>query len=87
LCGRLVRLQVVAFERPDGLLIERLLDADLAVVAVYPNQRVLTDLFPAVVRAELQDEVPGSNQPPPQPRAPRQAARRAIPIVVLVPSA
>lgn len=40
LCARLVRLGValVALERPDGLLIERLLDAGLAVVAVHPNQ-------------------------------------------------
>jgi transposase len=40
LCARLVRLQVelVAIERPDGLLIERLLDAGLTVVAVHPNQ-------------------------------------------------
>ena len=40
LCARLVGLRValVAIERPDGLLIERLLDADLAVVAVHPNQ-------------------------------------------------
>jgi transposase len=39
LCARLVRLQValVARERPDGLLIERLLDAGLAVVAVHPH--------------------------------------------------
>jgi len=40
LCARLVRLEValVALERPDGLLIERLLDAGLLVVAVHPNQ-------------------------------------------------
>jgi transposase len=40
LCSRLVRLGVklVALERPDGLLIERLLDAGLAVIAVHPNQ-------------------------------------------------
>ena len=40
LCARLLALGVglVALERPDGLLIERLLDADLAVVAVHPNQ-------------------------------------------------
>jgi Transposase len=40
LCARLVRLRValVALERPDGLLIDRLLDAGLAVVAVHPNQ-------------------------------------------------
>jgi transposase len=40
LCARLVRLRValVARERPDGLLIERLLDAGLAVVAVHPSQ-------------------------------------------------
>jgi transposase len=40
LCARLLRLGValVALERPDGLLIERLLDAGSAVVAVHPNQ-------------------------------------------------
>jgi transposase len=40
LCSRLVRLGVrlVALERPDGLLIDRLLDAGLAVVAIHPNQ-------------------------------------------------
>ena len=39
LCSRLVRLGVrLVVERPDGLLIERLLDAGLAVVAVHPNQ-------------------------------------------------
>jgi hypothetical protein len=40
LCSRLLRLRValVALERPDGLLIERLLDAGLAVIAVHPNQ-------------------------------------------------
>ena len=40
LCARLLGLKValVALERPDGLLIERLLDAGLAVVAVHPNQ-------------------------------------------------
>jgi hypothetical protein len=40
LCARLLRLRVarVALERPDGLLIERLLDAGHAVVAVHPNQ-------------------------------------------------
>lgn len=40
LCGTLVRLGVVlvAIERPDGLLIERLLDAGLRVMAIHPNQ-------------------------------------------------
>src|ERR1700735_1860630 len=40
LCSRLLGLGValVALERPDGLLIERLLDAGLTVVAVHPNQ-------------------------------------------------
>ena len=40
LCGMLVRLGValVAIERPDGLLIERLLDAGLRVIAIHPNQ-------------------------------------------------
>lgn len=40
LCTTLVRLKVVlvAIERPDGLLIERLLDAGLRVMAIHPNQ-------------------------------------------------
>jgi transposase len=40
LCARLVALEVerVAVERPDGLLVERLLDAGLAVIALHPNQ-------------------------------------------------
>jgi transposase len=40
LCARLLGLKVrlVALERPDGLLIERLLDAGLTVIAVHPNQ-------------------------------------------------
>jgi hypothetical protein len=40
LCARLLRLRVVlvAIERSDGVLIERLLDAGLAVVAVHPDQ-------------------------------------------------
>ena len=40
LCARLTRLRVarVALERPDGLLIGRLLDAGLAVIAVHPDQ-------------------------------------------------
>jgi transposase len=40
LCSTLVRLGVVlvAIERPDGLLIERLLDAGLRVMAIHPNQ-------------------------------------------------
>jgi transposase len=40
LCRALVRLEVerVALERPDGLLVERLLDAGLCVLAIHPNQ-------------------------------------------------
>lgn len=40
LCARLIELGValVAVERPDGLLIERLLDTGLRVIAVHPNQ-------------------------------------------------
>jgi hypothetical protein len=40
LCRALVRLEValVAVERPDGLLIERLLDAGLRVLALAPNK-------------------------------------------------
>jgi transposase len=40
LCRALVRLKValVAIERPDGVLVERLLDAGLRVLALHPNQ-------------------------------------------------
>jgi transposase len=40
LCNALVRfkVQLVAIERPDGVLIERLLDAGLRVMAIHPNQ-------------------------------------------------
>ena len=40
LCRALVRLKVelVAIERPDGLLVERLLDAGLPVLPLHPNQ-------------------------------------------------
>jgi len=40
-CRRLLDLgvELVAIERPDGLLIERLLDAGLRVIAIHPNQR------------------------------------------------
>jgi transposase len=40
LCATLVRLRVelVAIERPDGMLVERLLDAGLTVLAIHPNQ-------------------------------------------------
>jgi hypothetical protein len=40
LCAALVGLDVarVAIERPDGLLVERLLDAGLSVLALHPNQ-------------------------------------------------
>lgn len=40
LCARMIELAVelVAIERPDGLLIERMLDAGLSVIAVHPNQ-------------------------------------------------
>lgn len=66
LCERLLEIEVglVAIERPDGLLIERLLDVGLSVVAVHPNQVAATrsrysaaggksDSFDAFVLAEL----------------------------------
>jgi transposase len=66
LCRRLLELKVrlVAIERPDGLLIERLLDAGLSVIAIHPNQLVAmrprfsttggkSDHFDAFVLAEL----------------------------------
>lgn len=66
LCARLIELEVrlVAIERPDGLLIERLLDAGLRVIAVHPNQVAAmrprymaaggkSDSFDAFVLAEL----------------------------------
>jgi transposase len=66
LCARLIALEValVAIERPDGLVIERLLDAGLRVIAVHPNQVAAmrpryaaaggkSDSFDAFVLAEL----------------------------------
>ena len=66
LCRRLLDLgvQLVALERPDGVLIERLLDAGLSVIAVHPNQVAAmrprfsaaggkSDRFDAFVLAEL----------------------------------
>jgi transposase len=66
LCHRLVELgvQLVCVERPDGLLIERLLDAGLGVIAIHPNQVAAmrprfsvaggkSDSFDAFVLAEL----------------------------------
>jgi transposase len=66
LCRRLLELGValVAIERPDGLLIERLLDVGLKVIAVHPNQVAAhrtrfsaaggkSDSFDAFVLAEL----------------------------------
>ena len=66
LCRQLVRLNVelVAMERPDGVLVERLLDAGLRVLALHPNQVAATrarfrasggksDRFDAFVLCEL----------------------------------
>jgi transposase len=66
LCARLAEhgVRVVAIERPDGLLVERLLDAELPVIAVHPNQLAAmrprysaaggkSDSFDAFVLAEL----------------------------------
>jgi transposase len=66
LCRTLVRMDVVlvAIERPDGLLVERLLDAGLQVLALHPNQvaaardrfrvsRGKSDRFDAYVLCEL----------------------------------
>jgi transposase len=66
LCRELVELDVrrVAIERPDGVLVDRLLEAGLTVIAVHPNQakaarerysvaRGKSDRFDAFVLAEL----------------------------------
>jgi transposase len=66
LCRRLLALgvELVALERPDGVLIERLLDSGLKVIAVHPNQLAAhrprfsaaggkSDSFDAFVLAEL----------------------------------
>jgi hypothetical protein len=44
LCRALVRHEVtlVAIERPDGLLVERLLDAGLRILPLHPNQVAAT---------------------------------------------
>jgi transposase len=68
LCAKLVQTSVlrVAIERPEGVLVERLLDAGLAVIPVHPNQlkasrsrfratgsRAKSDPFDAFCLAEL----------------------------------
>jgi transposase len=66
LCRRLVRLEVerVAIERPEGILVERLLAAGICVMAIHPNQvkaarsryavaHGKSDRFDAFVLAEL----------------------------------
>jgi transposase len=66
LCRELVALEVerVAIERPDGILVERLLEAGVSVIAVHPNQAKAarerysvahgkSDRFDAFVLAEL----------------------------------
>ena len=66
LCRQLVRLgvELVAVERPDGLLVERLLDAGLRILPLHPNQVAATrdrfrasggksDRFDAFVLCEL----------------------------------
>jgi len=64
LCKRLVEIgvELVAIERPDGLLIERLLDAGLAVIAIHPRSAMRprfsaaggkSDSFDSFVLAEL----------------------------------
>lgn len=66
LCSELARLGVerVAIERPDGILVDRLLETGLEVIAVHPNQakaardrysvaRGKSDRFDAYVLAEL----------------------------------
>jgi transposase len=66
LCARLLALEVqlVCLERPDGLLIERLVDCGLSLIAVHPNQVAAmrprfsaaggkSDSFDAFVLAEL----------------------------------
>jgi transposase len=84
LCRQLVRLKVrlVAVERPDGLLVERLLDAGLRVLALHPNQvaaardrfRVSggkSDRFDAFARASWRGPIitaSGCWSPTPMPR-------------------
>lgn len=66
LCRELVSLGIVrvAIERPDGILVDRLLEAGITVIAVHPNQakaardrysvaRGKSDRFDAFVLAEL----------------------------------
>ena len=66
LCRELVELHVerVAIERPDGILVDRLLEAGVTVIAVHPNQAKAarkryavapgkSDRFDAFVLAEL----------------------------------
>src|SRR6266567_557655 len=70
LCRALVTLEVarVAVERPDGLLVERLLDAGLEVIAMHPNA-----VAPARPRAK-----PGAGScSPSSPHSSRWSSRSA----------
>jgi hypothetical protein len=72
LCNALVRLNVrlVAIERPDGLLIERLLDAGLRVMAIHPNQVAAVPCLWREVRSvrRVRAVRARANRQPPLPR-------------------
>lgn len=52
LCTTLVKrdVEVVAIERPDGVLVERLLDAGVRVLALHPNRQGSTGPIPCLRR-------------------------------------
>ena len=64
MCARLIELAValVAVERPDGLLIERLLDVGLSVIAIHPNQvAAMRPRFRSAV-VTVRDPISGENR-------------------------
>ncbi len=60
MCRRLLDLgvELVAIERPDGLLIERLLDAGLRAIAIHPTSGGPGVSEPAAVLSETSRDWP-----------------------------
>ncbi len=87
LCRELVRFEVqrVALERPDGLLVERLPDAGLVILAIHPNQVAAarprfrpaggkSDRFDAFVLCVLSRRLPSLPRAGPRQRSDQGAA-------------
>ncbi len=76
------KVQCCAIERPDGLLVGRLLAAGVCVLAIHPNQvKAARDRFRAAAGKNDRFDAfvlcePRQDRPPPLPRARRAPATR-----------